>query len=56
MYQTNSQAWDEVMAYAKRTERMQAICKEVYNTENMKGYTDEQRTRVYEIYVERFKK
>lgn len=54
MYKTRSQAWDEVMAYAKKLERIQAICKEVYNTENMKGYTDEQRNQVYEIYVKRF--
>ncbi len=55
MYQTRSQAWDEVMSYALKLERIQAICKEVYNTENMKGYTDKQRANVYEIYVKRFK-
>jgi len=55
MYKTRSQAWNEVMSYAKELERIQAICKEVYNTENMKGYTNEQRTQVYKIYVERFK-
>jgi len=55
MYKTRSQAWDEVMAYAKKLERIQAICKEVYNTENMKGYTDDQRSQVYKIYTERFK-
>ena len=55
MYKTRSQAWDEVMAYAKKLERIQAICKEVYNTEDMTGYTNEQRTQVYKIYVERFK-
>jgi hypothetical protein len=41
MYQTKSQAWNEVMSHALKLERIQAICKEVYNTENMKGYTDE---------------
>ena len=53
---SRSGAWAEVMAYAKELARMQAICKELYNTENMKGYTDEQRTRVYELYIKRFPK
>jgi hypothetical protein len=55
MYQTKSQAWNEVMSHALKLERIQAICKEVYNTENMKGYTDEQRAHVYETYVKQFK-
>lgn len=55
MYKTRSQAWDEVMAYAKKLERIQAICKEVYDTEDMMGYTKEQRSQVYKIYTERFK-
>ena len=55
MYQSRSQAWDEVMSYALKLERINVICRELYNTENMKGYTDEQRALVYETYVKRFK-
>lgn len=55
MYKTRSQAWDEVMAYAKKMQRFQALCKEIYNTENMKGYTSEQRDTIYKAYVKRFK-
>ena len=55
MYQSRSQAWDEVMSYALKLERINAICRELYNTENMKDYTAEQRALVYETYVKRFK-
>ena len=52
---SRAKAWDEVMAYAKKMQRIQALCKEIYNTENMKGYTSEQMDTIYKTYVKRFK-
>jgi hypothetical protein len=50
---SRANAWDEVMAYAKKMQRIQALCKEIYNTENMKGYTSEQRDTIYKTYATR---
>ena len=42
-YQTNSQAWDEVMSNIEESERRTEICKEVFGQENLKGLTNEQK-------------
>ena len=42
-YQTNSQAWDEVMSNIKESERRTEICKEMFGQENLKGLSNEQR-------------
>ena len=35
MYQTNQQAWDEVMSGIKESERRTEICKEMFGQENL---------------------
>ena len=43
MYQTNQQAWDEVMQYIKESERRTVICQEMFGQDNLIGLTNEQR-------------
>ena len=42
-YQTNQQAWDEVMSNIEESERRAEICKEMFGQENLIGLSDEQR-------------
>ncbi len=46
-YQTNSQAWDEVMSNIKESERQAKICQELFGQENLIGLTTEQRDLFY---------
>ena len=48
-YQTNSQAWDEVMSNIEESERRTEICKEMFGQENLRGLTNEQKARLDEI-------
>ena len=43
MYQTNQQAWDEVMETARRFERQQQKCQELFGQDNLIGLTNDQR-------------
>ena len=43
MYQTNQQAWDEVMETACRFERQQQKCREMFGQDNLIGLTNDQR-------------
>jgi hypothetical protein len=43
MYQTNQQAWDEVMETARRFERQQQKCREMFGQDNLIGLTNDQR-------------
>ena len=47
-YQTNQQAWDEVMSGIKESERRTEICKEMFGQENLIGLTNEQRDLFWE--------
>ena len=47
-YQTNNQAWDEVMSNIKESERRTEICKEMFGQENLIGLTNEQRDLFWE--------
>lgn len=42
MYQTNQQAWDEVMQNIKESERRTVICQEMFGQDNLIGLTNEQ--------------
>jgi predicted flavoprotein YhiN len=42
-YQTNSQAWNEVISTIKERERRAKICLEMFNQENLIGLTNEQK-------------
>ena len=42
MYQTNQQAWDEVMRNIKESERRTVICQEMFGQDNLIGLTNEQ--------------
>jgi hypothetical protein len=42
MYQTNSQAWDEVMRGIAESERRTQICQDMFGQDNLKGLTPEQ--------------
>ena len=42
-YQTNQQAWDEVMSGIRESERRTKICLEMFGQENLIGLSDEQR-------------
>jgi hypothetical protein len=48
MYQTNQQAWDEVMRGIKESERRTEICLEMFGQENLIGLSDEQRELFWE--------
>jgi hypothetical protein len=48
MYQTNQQAWDEVMRGIKESERRTEICIEMFGQENLIGLSDEQRELFWE--------
>ena len=48
MYQTNQQAWDEVMRGVKESERRTEICIEMFGQENLIGLSDEQRESFWE--------
>ena len=48
MYQTNQQAWDEVMHGIKESERRTEICLEMFGQENLKGLTNDQRDLFWE--------
>ena len=43
MYQTNQQAWDEVMQGIKESERRTVICQQMFGQDNLKGLSDKQR-------------
>jgi len=43
MYQTNQQAWDEVMRGIKESERRTVICQNLFGQDNLKGLTNAQR-------------
>lgn len=42
-YQTNQQAWDEVMNSFKEDERRTKICMEMFGQENLYGLSEEQK-------------
>jgi len=42
MYQTNSQAWDEVMNNIAESERRTLICPDMFGQDNLRGLTPEQ--------------
>ena len=48
MYQTNQQAWDEVMQNIKESERRTVICQEMFGQDNLIGLTNEQRDLFWE--------
>jgi len=48
MYQTNQQAWDEVMQGIKESERRTVICQEMFGQDNLIGLTNEQRDLFWE--------
>lgn len=48
MYQTNQQAWDEVMRGIEESERRTEICIEMFGQENLIGLSDEQRELFWE--------
>lgn len=48
MYQTNQQAWDEVMRGIEDSERRTKICIEMFGQENLIGLSDEQRESFWE--------
>ena len=54
-YQTNSQAWDEVTASFRKSEKMTEITLDLYNQENFIGLSEDQRNKVYEVYTESIK-
>ena len=43
MYQTNQQAWDEVMRTIRECERREELCMELFGQVNLIGLTNEQR-------------
>ena len=43
MYKTNQQAWNEVMRGIKESERRTAICRRMFNQDNLIGLSDAQR-------------
>ena len=43
MYQTNQQAWNEVMSNIKEADRCEAICMELFGQVNLIGLSEEQR-------------
>ncbi len=47
-YQTNSQAWDEVMFNIKESKRKEKICQELFGQKNLIGLTTEQRELFWE--------
>ena len=42
MYQTNSQAWDEVMQGIAESERRTLICQDMFGQDNLRGLSPEQ--------------
>jgi hypothetical protein len=48
MYQTNQQAWDEVMQGIKESERRTVICQQMFGQDNLIGLTNEQRDLFWE--------
>jgi hypothetical protein len=48
MYQTNQQAWDEVMRGIKEDERRTVICQQMFGQDNLIGLTNEQRDLFWE--------
>jgi len=42
-YQTNQQAWDEVMNSFKEDKRQTVICQEMFGQDNLIGLTEEQK-------------
>ncbi len=47
-YQTNQQAWNEVMSNIKESKRQAKICQELFGQENLIGLTTEQKDLFYE--------
>ncbi len=47
-YQTNQQAWNEVMSNIKESKRKAQNCKELFGKENLIGHTTEQKELFYE--------
>ena len=47
MYQTNSQAWDEVMRGIAESERHTRIIQEMFGQDNLKGLSEDQRAAFY---------
>ena len=47
-YQTNQQAWDEVMRGIEESEKRTKICIEMFGQENLIGLSDEQRKLFWE--------
>jgi hypothetical protein len=43
MYQTNQQAWAEVMRNIEESKRRTVICQEMFGQDNLIGLTNEQR-------------
>ena len=48
MYQTNQQAWDEVMQGIKESELRTVICQQMFGQDNLIGLTNEQRDLFWE--------
>jgi len=47
-YQTNQQAWNEVMSNIKESKRQAKICQKLFGQANLIGLTTEQRDLFYE--------
>ena len=47
-YQTNQQAWNEVMSGIKESERRTKICLEMFGQENLIGLSNEKRELFWE--------
>ena len=47
MYQTNSQAWNEVMRNIAESERRTKIIQEMFGQDNLRGLSEDQRAAFY---------
>ncbi len=48
MYKTNNQAWNEVMKSFNESERRTAICRKMFNQDNLIGLSEAQRELFWE--------
>jgi len=48
MYQTNQQAWDQVMQSVKESDRTTVICQQLFGQDNLIGLTNDQRDLFWE--------
>lgn len=50
-YQTNIQAWEEVMTASRKSDRLTEITLQLYNQKNFIGLSKDQVDKVYEVYT-----